>query len=339
MTIFNRIPAALVGFWIAAVPAMAAELKPPLEALRHQNYSLIAAQRLEGPVTEGKIRVRVIERLQGDTTSPEEIDVIVQTGDAGRIQPGSQYLLFYSDVERVSLKVRKELRNPDRRRILHIAGADPAVFSDTPEMRALFSPGHAEIERSPEYREVVMQGMQSQDPDLVDLWSAEWAIRFTLFADIRPEDVGLLSDLIEDPLQRPSARSRIVQASSERLQPGNETWLTASVGEVLKQINPAQLTESTGLSQLIYASLRVSQEYPGSSNIPQLEKWLRSTPPLAENAALALRAISADLERESVELAIVDETVPQQTRVFLADHLRRLDLATMSVKQSQNNLE
>ncbi|MDX1556073.1 MAG: hypothetical protein R3212_08610, partial [Xanthomonadales bacterium] len=128
-----------------------------------------------------------------------------------------------------------------------------------------------------------------------------------------------------DPEQRPAARARILLAGSERTPPQLGRWYVTSAGNVLDQVEPGQLASSAGLSQLIYACLRVAREFPVDSIRRQLEKWLRSAPPLAENAALALRAINPDWEREAVETAISDSETPELTRTFLAGHLRRLD--------------
>ncbi len=312
---------------MTAVPTVAAELQPPLQALRHPNYTLIAAEWLGRPVTDGRLTLRVIERLRGDPNVPDEVDILVQVGDEALIEVGARYLVFYSDVERVSFKPRTEVRRPDRRKLLHIDGAGPAVFNDTAAMRALLNPILAYPEESPHYREVVVQGLRSDDPSLVDLWSAEWALRPATFPEVSPDEVELLRGIVEDPDQRPSARARLLVAGAERTPPGIESWFANSAGSVLASTNPPQLFENTGLSQLIYASLRVARDYPGASNAQTLEKWLRAAPPLAENAALALRALNPDLERPAVVSAIDDANTPAPTREFLADHLRRLDLA------------
>lgn len=336
MPVLIRICTALAVFLPATMPVMAADPEPPLQALRHKNYNLVSAERINDQVIDGRILVRIVERLKGDTTSPEEIDLIVQAGDAELIRPGERFLIFYSDVERVNFKVRKEMRNPERRRVLHIEGADPAVYADTPEMRALFSTDHVEIENSPRYREVVFDGLRSGDPGLVDLWSAEWTIRGQ-FSDIRPKEGDTIGAVISDPVQRPSARSRLLMIATERGDDSQARSFADSARRILDEVNPPDLVENTGLSQLIYASLLVSRKFPEPSGAPVLTKWLGSTPPLAENAALALRAISSELERESVAAAVNNAGIPQPTRDFLAGHLRRLDLAMEDQEKGQIN--
>ena len=307
--------------------AWAGEVKPPLQALRHPNLTLIVAEPLGSPSAEGSMSLRVLERLQGDADVPDEIEVLVDAGDSEAVENGERYLLFYSDVERVSFKPRTEVRRPDRRILLHIEGAGPAVFPDTPEMRALFGPEHIEIEQSPQYREVVMQGLASEEPQMVDLWSAEWALRPATFSQVRPEEIDLLSEIVENPLQMPSARARILSIAAERTAPDADPWYATSAMVVLSETDPAELPTNTGLSQLIYASLLVAQNNPDPSQIAELEKWLKAAPPLAENAALALRAIDSNLERQAVQDAIVDAGTPEQTRTFLTEYLRRAELA------------
>ncbi len=325
--IIQRAAGALVLASLFSAPLMAAEVRAPLQALRHPNYSLIVAERLDQPAAAGKMAVRVIERLRGDPEVEDEIELLVQKGDADRLELGRAYLLFYSDIVRANFKARTEVRRPDRRELLHIEGADPAVFPDTPAMRALLDPAHAEVEQSPGYREIVLEGMRSDDPGMVDLWTAEWALRPQTFLRLKAEEAELLQVIAEDPEQRPAARARILLAGQDRTAPEAGGWYAASAAVVLGQTNPAQLTESAGLSQLIYACLRVARDNPDSQNVPRLDKWLKAVPPLAENAALALRAIDPEIEREAVQSAIADEGTPEPTRTFLADHLRRLELA------------
>jgi len=320
-----RTTAGLAGFLAFTVPLPGAELKPPLQALRHPNYTLIVAQRLDRPVTEARMPVRVIERLRGDSDVPDEIELLVQAGDEESVEAGKAYLLFYSDVERVNFKPRKEIRRPDRRKLLHIDGAGPAVFEDTPRIRALLDPAHSAIEQGPQYRAIVLEGLASDDPVMVDLWSAEWTLRPATFAEVKSEEICLLRGIVEDPAQRPAARTRILVAGARRTSPAAGRWYAASAHAILDQTLPAQLDDSTGLSQLVYASLRIAQGYPDAATAPQLRKWLKAKPPLAENAALALRAIEPELERQAVRSAIADEATPDETQLFLADHLRRLE--------------
>lgn len=319
--------ASLALAWISAAPLHAAEMRPPLQELRNPTYTLIVAERLDQAVEEGRMTVRVIEVMRGDREVSGEIELLVEAGDPAYVEPGVRYLLFYSDVERVNFKPRAEVRRPDRRRLLHIEGADPAVFPDTPAMRVLLDPAHSENEKSPGYRDVVMAGLGSDDPAMVDLWSAEWALRPATFGDVKASEAELLRGIAEDASQRSAARARILLFGSERSGPEEVCRFARSATRVLERTEPELLIENTGLSQLIYASLSVVRKHPDPASPASLEKWLKATPPLAENAALALRAIDPDLERTAVQTAIADEGTPEPTRTFLADHMRRLELA------------
>lgn len=319
--------AAAVGFLLGALPSMADRVLPPLEALRHPNLTLVVVERLDAPVVDHRMPLRVVERLRGDPDVPDEIELLVQAADDRIIETGKIWLVFYTDVERVNFKPGLVGRRPDRRSLVRVEGADPAVFPDTSAMRELLGPEHAGVEEGAHYRDVVIEGMHSDDPAMVDLWSAEWALRPGIFPEISPDQVSLLRGIVEDAAQRPSARARILFVAGQRTPPELGPWYATSATVVLEETNPAQLSEGTGLSQLIYASLRVVQNNPEAGNAPILKKWLRTTPPLAENAALALRAIDPELEREAVVSAIADEAIPEQTRTFLSEHLRRLTLA------------
>jgi hypothetical protein len=57
-----------------------------------------------------------------------------------------------------------------------------------------------------------------------------------------------------------------------------------------------------------------------------LKRWVWSAnPALAERASLMLRRQSPKLERSTIQQALADPKLPEKTRKFLNDHLRRLD--------------
>jgi hypothetical protein len=65
----------------------------------------------------------------------------------------------------------------------------------------------------------------------------------------------------------------------------------------------------------------------GATTSPDaLKRWVWSpNPALAERASLMLRRQSPALARSTIQQALDDPGLPEKTRKFLSDHLRRLD--------------
>jgi len=300
-------------------------LEPPLQTLRNPEFTLIVGERLDQTVTDQRIRIRVLERLRGDQDVPDQIQLLILDRDDRYILTGVPYLMAYSDVLRLPGKPRAMARDPDRRQLLHIDGADPAVFTNTGHNRALLAESHREVEMNDDYRETIMAGLGSGSPPVVDLWSAELAIRPAMFMNLLPEDIHLVQDVVDDPLMRPASRARLLMAALDGAPDAGDLWYVKSAQAILDQTSIHMDRELPEADHLIYAALLVAQSKPELKAKRAVQKWLQSTPPLAENAALALRAIAPELELESVSQAIKMQDTPEPTRQMLIDYLRRLE--------------
>jgi hypothetical protein len=239
----------------------------------------------------------------------------------------------YSDVERVSFKPRTEVRRSDRRQLLRTDGADPAVFADTEQNRALLSPQHREVEALPGYRQTIVSGLASDDAAMVDLWSAEMVLRPGTFSCLSGDEVDVVRAAAENPLLRPATRARLLLAAQDLAPAYGADWYIKSALATLRTTSIQSLGEQAGTGYLIYTALLIARHHPVPSAGPVIAQWLHATPPLAESAAMALRAIDPQLERDAVVAAIAKEKIPEPTRRMLVDHLRRLDRAQVT-KQS-----
>jgi len=312
------------------LPAFAATLQPPLQTMRNPEFTLIAAERLDQAMIEQRIRVQVLERLRGDAAVPDEIELLILDRDDAYILPGQPYLLVYSDVQRVPGKPRTLVRNPDRRVLLHIDGADPAVFPDTARNRELLSISHHELETSDNYIETLIGGLALGSPPEVDLWSAELAIRPAFFEQLGPDDLEVVRNVANNPQMRPASRARLLLAALDASPNLGVHWYAASAQAILKQTSTQLELAMPGMDHLIYTALLIAQTEPDPQGRVAVQKWLQSTPPLAENAALALRAIDPVFEVEAVTLAIEHKGTPEVTRQMLKDYLRRLKRMRLS---------
>lgn len=330
------LPRLVLGTFLLAIAVAlpAAPLQPPLQALRHPNISLVSAELEPGDdgSAAGSLTVRVHEVLRGPAAREETrlLTLLVAEADRAVLVPGQRFLLAYTDVHRVPFKVRKEVRRADRRILLHIDGANPAIFPDQPAMRALLDPAHREREVEPDYRARVLQGLGDPSPAMVDLWSAELVLRPGTFSRLGRAEAGLLRRVVEDPAQRSSARARLLRTATERAPDFGRSWFAKSAVRLLETLAPEALGEVAEGELLVLTALQTLQVAPRRNGAAALEDWLAGPPVLAENAAFALRALGGNLERAAIERALASSRIPQGTRRMLCAHLGRLPRTTGS---------
>lgn len=312
---------------LACLPSFvaAAELLPPLQALRTPTFTLIAAQRVDTPMQDRKLSLRVVEVLRGPAPEETTIEVAAIEHEGLRITPGVQYLVVYNEVERARLQPRKQVRRPHRRQLVRVDGASPAVFPDTAQMRSLLAPEHRDAELQASYRSEVVKALGTDDSAMLDLWSAELALRPGTFAQLNDSEIAIVRTIVADTRAPAAARSRLLITALDR-EPAFGDWFEPAAATLIGSYQPEALSDQRGLDELIYNALVILQKRPNADIGPALRTWLRSTPSIAENAAWAIRAIDPAQERDAVVKAIAEELTPDATRRMLVGYLRRLDL-------------
>jgi hypothetical protein len=91
---------------------------------------------------------------------------------------------------------------------------------------------------------------------------------------------------------------------------------------------------------LVLLALEVLDKHAVKVSPDALARWVRSPrPPLVERACLMLRRESPALERSTIQAALADSHLPAQTRRFLNDHLRRLDLLDARLKSRKGGAD
>jgi hypothetical protein len=77
---------------------------------------------------------------------------------------------------------------------------------------------------------------------------------------------------------------------------------------------------------LILTAFEVLDRYAVKVPPETLKRWVRNpNPPLVERVLVMLRREAPEQERPTIETALADPKLPDTTRKFLNDHLRRLD--------------
>lgn len=306
--------------------AFAAELLPPLQALRTATFTLVAAERIDAPMANRKFSLRVVEVLRGPAPEQTTIEVAALEHEVRSLAPGTQYLVVYNEVERDRFQPRKQVRRPNRRQLVRVDGASPAVFPDTQEMRKLLAPEHREAESLPSYRNKVVSELGTNKPAMLDLWSAELALRPGTFDQLSDSEIAAVRAIVADEQAPATARSRLLIHAFDREPAFGDDWFEQDAATLITFYQPEALSDQRGLDELIYNAMVILQKRPSADAAPALREWLRSSPSLAENAAWALRAIDPAQERDAVVNAISAELTPEATRRMLTDYLRRLDL-------------
>jgi len=77
---------------------------------------------------------------------------------------------------------------------------------------------------------------------------------------------------------------------------------------------------------LVLTALEVLDRFAIKVPPDALKRWVwNPNPPLVERVCVMLRREAPDQERSTIQLALADPKLPETTRKFLNDHLRRLD--------------
>lgn len=323
----------LLGLAVVAAPAtaLAAKLKPPLQMLRQGPSVTMVAEIVAIAAEPPSLTARTKSTLRGK--SRDEIVVLIDRNLLPRLSTGLTVVLVYSDVDAVRGKpgVFQQRREG---RLLSTDGAEPALFIATPETEALFAPAHRDVEKTAAFRRTVLDGIQHSDRHLANLYAGELAIRRSWWPALEPSDQSRILAVIGDPSAHPAARARLLQAvaatplfGDDRLAPLLTTILST---ESIDNDGSALRNRELPIFAAFDAALSRKLALPALA----IERWVGGTSPaLAEQALLALRAQDATIERAALHRALDTNLLPAVTREFLNDHLRRLDIAAL-VSQS-----
>ncbi|MCB1633035.1 MAG: hypothetical protein KDI51_00520 [Xanthomonadales bacterium] len=318
-------PAMLLA-WVCLLAAAVVEagpIHPPLQTLRNGHYTLVSAEVDHYDAEQRELTLKKVVKLRGPVNVAESIQVEVPANAAAAMAAGQRWLLVYSDVRRDSREARRNVRT-DRRFIVHTDGADPAIFRDTDEMRALLADDHRTVEQSEDYPKVIRAGLRSEDPKLVDLWLAEYVYRPGTFQAPSAVDQQRFGAIVADANQLPAARARVLLAAIDRGPAWLASWVADAAGNVLEAMSPADVVQHPEQRQLIYAALVVAERLPRMAHRKVLIKWLGGDDGIAESAIDALAALGADVERDALVAALEAEEAPAPTLLMIRRRLALL---------------
>lgn len=310
--------------------ASAKPVDPPVELLYDGTNALVV-----GSVAEVNPAGRVVftreEVLAGKPKPPEKIDVGVTPSVLASVKPGERYIVGYS-TSRANRKLGRFVGNAQGPVLLVSIGLEPALFRDTPAVRALLKAGRSEHGReSSRFRKLLLEALAGNDPQLQNLAAGEIALN----AEIREriEDKSVIERVARDPHARPSVRAQLLRAAAGDQEKLGGWWKSAAADVLENTPVDGYSAEALDLQALAMDALDLFTPIAAEAPAQALKRWLRaSNPALAERAASLLHQQSPQVERSALREAADDSATPAQTRRWIEGRLGRLDHAEGSPK-------
>ncbi|HEU4665287.1 MAG TPA: hypothetical protein VFS55_14760 [Dokdonella sp.] len=315
-------------------PARAERVEPPVELLYAPGNLLVVGKLLAVDERGGRL---VFERkdVLGKGQAPEQVEVRASTTALARVKPGASYLFGYSLARADARDPLRTVADPRGATLLTSIGLDPALFDDTPLARAILKAGRSEHGReSRRFFDLLMQGLASSDAALQYLAAGEIALEPEIGERLRDERArARVEKVARDPQAPPQVRASLLQSAA--LRPGDlgDWWRPAALDVVTTTPPGGYSGHSPASTELILLALEELDQHAVPVPSDALSRWVRSpSPPVAERACLMLRKVSASSERDAIRDALAEPGLPDQTRKFLNDHLRRLDVMDAKLK-------
>lgn len=312
---------------IAATPAFARPVKPPLELLYSSPNLLIAGTLVEINPT-GRLVFERGEVLNGEPQPPEQIDVRVSESLLADVALGQRYIFAFANLHTDRNTVDRPLAaNRLGATLLSSTGIEPALFRDTADVRAVLLAGRTEKGRdSRAFVDLLMHALDGDDAQLRLLAAGEIALDPDIRDRLGRSGQSTAAKVARDAQAAPVVRSLLLQSAAQWPRELGDWWQSVAMDVVTTTPTggyPRRASDPTGL---VLVALELLEQRKVKVPATALERWLHSPAPLlAEHASLMLRRESPALERSALRKALSDPQLPAQTRMFLNDHLRRLD--------------
>jgi len=319
----------------AALPIVhAGRVEPPVELLYAPGNLLVAGKVIEVDERGGRL---VFERkdVLGKGRPPEQVDVRASTAALARVKSGQRYIFGYSLARADARDPLRTVADPRGAALLSSIGLDPALFDDTPLARSILKAGRSEHGReSRRFFDLLLQGLESRDASLQYLAAGEIALEPEIgerFEDERAR--ALVEKVARDQHTPPHVRASLLQSAASRPGELGDWWRSVAMDVVTTTPSGGYSRESSESAELILLALEELDQHAVPVAADALSRWVRSpSPPVVERACLMLRKLSAPAERDAIRDALAEPDLPDQTRKFLNDHLRRLDVMDAKLK-------
>lgn len=331
-----RILAALRGLALSLIAACsigagALQAKPvvdpPLELLYAGDNRLIAGTLIEiNPA--GRLVLQRKDVLDGKPRPPEKIDVRVPPAVLAGVKLGERYIVGYATSQKDQRNPLRRIANPDGPLLIVSTGLDPALLHDTAQTRAILSLGRNERGReSRRLFDLLMKALAGSDRALQGLAAGQIAIDREIGERLRENGGQATVERIVRDAQTPAnVRTPLLLAAVARPRDFGDWWQSAATDIVTNTPVDGYDVASEDPTPLVLSALELLDKPTVKVPPDALKRWVWSpNPPLVERASLMLRRQSPAQERLVIQQALADPNLPQTTRKYLGDHLRRLD--------------
>ena len=311
----------------ASTPACAERVEPPLELLYAPDNMLVAGSLIEiNPA--GRLVFQRKELLGGKTRPPEQIDIRVPASTLKAVRIGTRYLFAYSLLHPDPRRPTRLTINPDGGVLLTSIGLDPALFRDSREVRAILNAGRDERGRASQHLfDLLLKALAGPDAALQNLAAGQIALDPEIGERLR-EDGGraIVEKSVRNPHTPPNVRVTLLVAAATNPRDFGAWWQPAAVEIVTTTPVGGYSAQASDPTDLVLTALELLDQHAAKLPPDTLKRWVwNANPSLVEKASLMLRQVSPAQERSTIQQALADPKLPENTRKFLDDHLRRLD--------------
>jgi hypothetical protein len=317
---------ALAASLFVAMPARAERLESPLELMFGDDAMIVAGTAIEiNPV--GRMVIAPKEILWGRTKPPEKLDIRIPKEFLNDVKKGERYVVAYSIYRRDPRNPAGMVMNRDGAVALVSPGIEPAVFGDTPAIRAILRTGRSEHGReSRKLAELLLAALPGQDPQLQNLAAGELSYEPELAGRLTDADRAVIEKTVRDTKVPIRVRTVLLEAASRMPKTLGDWWKKAAIDIVTTTPTDGYSGKASDPVILIMTAFDVLDRYSVKVPPETLKRWVwNPNPALVERVCVLLRREGPDLERSAIQQALADPKLPEATRKFLNDHLRQLD--------------
>ncbi len=320
------VPAVALSLLLAFEPARADRLESPLELVYAPDSMLVAGKLIEINPT-GRVVIQRGEVLAGKDKPPEKIDIRVPKDALRDVRTGERYVIAYSMYRRDPRRPVGMVANPDGATVLVSPGIEPALFRDTPAVRAILKAGRSEHGReSRKLLDLLMGALAGDDPQLQNLAAGELAYEPELGEELNDADRAAIEKTVRNVKTPVRVRTTLLEGASRQPKTLGEWWRSAALDIVTTTPVDGYSDAAPDPVLLILTAFEVLDRYAVKVPPDVLKRWVwNPNPPLVERVCVMLRREGPEQERSTIQLALADPKLPETTRKFLNDHLRRLD--------------
>lgn len=207
-------PLLVAAALLFGLPVRAQRVESPLELMYAPDASIVAGKLVEiNPA--GRIVIEPKETLSGQTKPPAKLDVRIPNDFLNDVKIGERYIVAYSLFRRDPRKAVGMVPNKEGAVAIVSPGIEPAVFRDTPAIRAILAAGKSEHGReSRKLADLLLGALSGENAALQYLAAGELAYEPELGERLNDADRTRIEATVRDPKTPIRVRTVLLEAAS-----------------------------------------------------------------------------------------------------------------------------